>query len=206
VAEGIARAGSTLRGHLTHGASRVGASVQAGLGKVERALDDPSAEIAGELREQADLPELVADSPLASLAVRLDREADLWRTVALRQQERSAWTGRLTIVGAMAALIGAIALAAIGGFRALLGGGVVGAPPLLLGVSAAILALGTLCTAFVLERSRRGQLEIARSALLRADLAEARLHRIAAVAELRTASPDRYADALAALERDVRNA
>jgi hypothetical protein len=204
VAEEIARVGGALRGRIAPVASRVGASVQAGIGRVEQALEEPGGEIGAEILERADLPELQGEAPLVSLAIRLDREADLWRKVALRQLERSAWAGRLAVMSAVVALVGELALAAIGGFRALFGGGLAAAPPLLLAVSAAILALGTFCAAWALGRARQSQLEIARSALARADLAEVRLHRVAALLELRVAHPERYVEALEALEGELR--
>jgi hypothetical protein len=76
----------------------------------------------------------------------------------------------------------------------------------LLAVSAAIVAVGALVAAWALHQGRRVQLELARAALMRADLAEARLHRVAALLELRAASPERYVEALEGLERDVRDA
>ncbi|MCC6559186.1 MAG: hypothetical protein IT372_40185 [Polyangiaceae bacterium] len=202
VADEIARVGGALRGHLAKGASRVGASVQAGLGRVGDALEDPG-EGSQALMERADLPELHGEAPLVSRAMRLDREADLWRGVALRQLERAAWTGRLIVIGGAVALLGEVALAAIGGFRALFGGALAAAPPLLLGISAAILALGTVCAAWALSRGRQSQIEIARSALVRADLAELRLHRVACLLELRASSPERYTEAIERLEREV---
>ena len=202
VAGEIARVGSALRGRLSPVASRVGASVQAGLGRVGEALEDPGGELGAALLERADLTELHGEAPLVSLAMRLDREADLWRGVALRQLERAAWAGRLAVIGAAVGLLGEIALAAIGGFRALFGGEIAGAE--LLGASAAILALGMICAGWALARGRQSQLEIARSALMRADLAEVRLHRVAALLELRSVDPARYGEALGTLEADLR--
>jgi hypothetical protein len=61
-----------------------------------------------------------------------------------------------------------------------------------------------ICAGWALARGRQSQLEIARSALMRADLAEVRLHRVAALLELRAVDPARYGEALGTLEADLR--
>jgi hypothetical protein len=206
MAEDLARAGRALRGRVEPVAKQVGASVEAGLERVGRALDDPAGALGAELLERADLPELAGEAPLVSLAVRLDREADLWRGVAFRHLERAAWAGRLVVVGGVVTLIAELSLGAIGGFRALFGGELAAGPPVLLAVSAGIVALGALGAAWALSQGRRAQLELARAALVRADLAEVRLHRVAALLELRAAGPERYVEALGGLERELRDA
>jgi hypothetical protein len=88
----------------------------------------------------------------------------------------------------------------------LFGGELAAGPPVLLAVSAGIVALGALGAAWALSQGRRAQLELARAALVRADLAEVRLHRVAALLELRAAGPERYVEALGGLERELRDA
>jgi hypothetical protein len=68
-------------------------------------------------------------------------------------------------------------------------------------------ALLVLAAAFALGRAstriRAGLAMGAREALARADLAEARLHRVAALLELRRADPEAFRTALRELEKDM---
>jgi len=188
-------------------ASAVGARVRLGLGKVGDALrEGEQSAMPAELLSQADLPELAHDDALASLARRLDREADFWRSVAMRQLGRAAWTERLGVSGSLLLLIGAVVLAAIAAFRALVATQGGGATAMLLGVGLGVLLLAALAIGRLSSRLRQGQLEAAREGLLRADLAEMRLHRIALLLELRTTGRDGYLAALSELEADVRSA
>ena len=190
-------------GSLAPVVTRVGASVRAGIGQVGNALEDPSHAITAELLQQTNLPQLDGKDPLSSLAVRLDQEADLWRGIALRQIARAAWTERITMGGAILAFAGEAALGGVGGFRALFTSSTA-STPIVLGVAAVVIALGAITIACVAAVVRRGQLAIGRDALDRADCAEARLRRIAALMEIRGLDPGAYVADLRDLERDDR--
>lgn len=188
-------------------ADAVGTRVRAGLGKVGDALRvDEAASLPAELLSQADLPDIAADDALASLALRIDREADFWRGVAMRQLARAAWTERLGVTGSLLLLIGGVVLAAIAAFRALFATEGGSATAMLLGVGIGVLLVASLAVGRLLARLRQGQMDAVRDALTRADLAEVRLHRIALLMELRSAARDGYVAALEGLEADVRTA
>jgi hypothetical protein len=198
--------GAAIKGGIAPVTDRVGSAMRSGLGSVEHALEDPTGAMHEELREQADLPEIEGEDPLASTGLRLDREADLWRGVAMRQLARAAWMDRLAITSAVVVLIGEIVLASVAGFRALFASEAVSAVSVLLGVGALLLIAGTTVISRAAGRVRESQLEVARGALARADLAELRLHRLAALMELRKTDRDAYLAALRGLEADVRRA
>lgn len=190
-------------------ASAMGAQVRRGLGKVGDALRadaGEAAQIPAELLLQADLPELSGDDALASLAKRLDSEADFWRAVAMRQLARAAWTERIGVTGSLLLLVGGVVLAAIAAFRALFAtaGGV--STAMLVGVGLGVLLVASVAVGQLSSRLRRGQIEAVRDALVRADLAETRLHRIALLMEMRAGAREGYVAALAELEADVRKA
>ena len=206
VLDEVSSAGRAIGGRIAPAAREVGARMEAGLTRVGEALSDPGQRMGAELLERADLPEIGGDSPLESLTLRLDREADLWRGVAFRHLERAAWAGRLVVMSGVAALLGTLALAAIGGFRALFGGALTAGPPAMLALAAGIVAAGALVAAWTLGQGRRAQVELGNAALMRSDLAEARLHRVAALLELRESQPEKYAAALSALESEMREA
>lgn len=190
-------------------ATAVGARVRAGLDKVGGALRaeaDEAAQMPAELLSQADLPELSQADALASLAKRLDSEADFWRAVAMRQLARAAWTERLGVTGSLLLLIGGVVLAAIAAFRALFATAGGSATAMLVGVGLAVLLVAAVAVGRLSSKLRQGQIEAVRDALSRADLAEMRLHRIAILMEMRTAARDGYVAALSGLEGDVRNA
>ena len=186
-------------------ADAVGVRVRAGLGKVGDALRvDDSAAIPAELLSQADLPDIAQDDALASLARRLDREADFWRGVAMRQLARAAWTERIGVTGSLLLLVGGVVLAAIAAFRALFASEGGSATAMLLGVGIGVLLVASIAVGRLLARLRQGQMEAVKDALARADLSEMRLHRIALLMELRSAAKDGYVAALEGLEADVR--
>jgi hypothetical protein len=185
------------------------AGVRKGLGKVGDALRadaDLAAQIPAELLSQADLPELSEADALTSLAKRLDSEADFWRAVAMRQLARAAWTERLGVTGSLVLLIGGVVLAAIAAFRALFATEGGSATAMLLGVGLGVLLVAAIAVGRLASSLRRGQVEAVRDALVRADLAEMRLHRIALLLEMRAAARDGYVAALSDLEADVRRA
>lgn len=185
-------------------AGRVGDAVRSGVGRVERALDDPAKSLTDDLLEQANLPEIAPDDPLVSLGIRLDREADFWRAVAMRQLTRAAWMDRLSVSSTVILLIGVILLASIGAFRALVASDAAVQVAILLGVSAFLLLVGAITIQRTTTKVRQGQLDVARDALNRSDLAESRLHRLAALIEMRASDTEGFRTALRELESDMR--
>lgn len=197
--------GAKMKANVMPAAGAAVAGMRAGLGKMGDALrGDDAGAVPAELLSQADLPELSQGDALASLALRLDREADFWRGVAMRQLARAAWTERLGVAGSLLLLIGGIVLAAIAAFRALFATAGGTATAMLLGVGLVVLVVAALAIGSLSSRLRRGQLEAVKEALVRTDLAEMRLHRVALLMELRGAGHDSYLAALSGLEADVR--
>lgn len=186
-----------------------GERVRDGLGKVGEALRadaGDAGQIHAALLAQADLPELAQADALASLAKRLDSEADFWRAVAMRQLARAAWTERLGVTASLLLLIGGVVLAAIAAFRALFATAGGSATAMLIGVGLGVLLVAAIAVGRLAARLRQGQMDAVRDALVRADMAEVRLHRIALLMEMRAAARESYAAALAELEADVRKA
>lgn len=196
--------GAAVQNGIGPVADRVGDAVRSGVGTVERALDDPAKSLAAEMLEQAKLPEIAGEDSLVSLGIRLDREADFWRGLALRQLSRAAWMERLSISSTIVLLIGVVVLASIGAFRALVASDAAVHVAILLGASAVLLVLGAATIQRATAKVRQGQLEVAREALTRSDLSEARLHRLAALLEMRASDPEGYRTALRELEADMR--
>ncbi|MRG92759.1 hypothetical protein [Polyangium spumosum] len=196
--------GAAIEGRVGPAADRAARAVKSGAGTALRALEDPTAAQVSEILAQADLPALAGEDPLSELALRLDREADLHRGIAMRQLARAAWMDRLGAIGVVVALVGIVVLASIAGFRALFAPDGALHVSLLLGVGALLLLLGASATFRATSRIRGSQAQSAREALARADLAEARLHRVAALLALRELDPEAYAATIRDLERDMR--
>lgn len=200
----LGEVGSAVQTGLAPVAGRVGDAVRSGVGSVERALDDPAKSLGNEMIEQANLPEIAGDDPLVSLGIRLDREADFWRGLAMRQLTRAAWMDRLSISSTVVLLVGVVLLASIAAFRALVASDAAIQVTILLGVSALLLVIGAITIQRATTKVRLGQLDVARDALARSDLAESRLHRLAALIEMRASDPEGYRTALRELESDMR--
>lgn len=150
---------------------------------------------------QADLPELraLADGgdPIEDLARRADREADFFRTIAVRTLRPGPGRALALLAGAVA-LLGGTVMAIAAGVRAFFGAGIGETP----GAEAAALALmlGMAATVGLLvERERHAR---AHAALARAELAERRIERAAGILALRAADPKRFVDALTRIERE----
>ena len=182
------------------------AAVENGADAIYFGLERFNARMRAKNFTQADLPELSGDDALASLAKRLDSEADFWRAVAMRQLARAAWTERIGVTGALLLLVGGVVLAAIAAFRALFATAGGASTAMLVGVGLGVLLVASIAVGQLSARLRRGQVEAVRDALVRADLAETRLHRIALLMEMRAAAREGYVAALAELEGDVRKA
>lgn len=174
-----------------------------GFDRAKAALDSPAAPELEALYENTNLPPLVATDPIGSLAVRLDGEADLWRSLALRFFARAAWADRITQAAGVLAGLGAVALAVIAGVGALFGAGDVESRLGLMAGSLGALGAGAVLVTWISGTIRRAQRELAREAMLRADLAELRLHRVGALVALLQADPDAGKQALMRFERDV---
>lgn len=203
--------GSAIQGSVAPVAERMGAAFERGVSGVGRALEDPADGGGGELLRQADLPELDGGNPMSSLGLRLDREADLWRSVAMRQLARAAWMDRIAISTSVVSMVGVMVLAAIAAFRALFvsassaalaiqGLGVA----LLLLVGALLVLVGSWRLTRAAAQIRAGQIAVAREALARADVGELRLQRLAVLLETRGADPESYRAALRQLETEIR--
>jgi hypothetical protein len=101
-------------------------------------------------------------------------------------------------------LVGVVLLASIAAFRALVASDAAVQVTILLGVSALLLVIGAITIQRATTKVRLGQLDVARDALARSDLAESRLHRLAALIEMRASDPEGYRTALRELESDMR--
>lgn len=148
-----------------------------------------------------DLPELAVEGPLASLSVRLDREADLLRSVALRELARVAWMERLALIVVVVAFVGEIVVAGAATLSAVAGLGSEGRTGLL-ALAAIVLAGAAGGAAAVVAKSRTAHRGLALEALARARAVEERIGRVAIALEWRASGPALFQDALARLERE----
>lgn len=183
-------AGSVLEG-LGHGLDRAGA-----------ALATPDAAELTSLLAAVDLPELAAEGPLGAIALRLDREADLFRNVALRELSRIGWVERIAQTMVVIAAACEVAVAATAVVLAVFGGPVEGRIGLLL-LAATIVGVAGLSVVWSATRTRVAHAKLADDALGRARALEERLFRVGLTMEWKSAGPTLYQDALARLERDV---
>jgi hypothetical protein len=194
---------ASVRDAIRGGAERVSGQLSEGFERAKAAFDAPSAPELEALYTKTELPELVASDPIGSLAVRLDGEADLWRSLALRAFARAAWADRITQGTGVVVGIGAVALAVVSSLGALFGAAG-GLDRLLLTACAlGALAAGAVLVTWISGTIRRAQRDLAREAMMRADLAELRLHRIGVVTALLAMEPEAGRQALGRLERDV---
>lgn len=152
---------------------------------------------------RSDLPELMGDDPVAALGVRLDREADLWRSLALGEIARATFVGRVVLTTAILAFVGTVGLSIVGWAGAALGPGDAAARALLAGAGVLALAVGAAIVAWIGASIRTAHQRAARDAFARADHAELRLHRVAVVLALLRAGDGSANDALRRLERDT---
>jgi hypothetical protein len=197
------RSASELLEHTREHVSRAASRIGEGLRRASDALVAPAAGDVEGLLSSADLPELDSPDPLNALSRRLDREADLWRALALRALARAGWADRFTQATAVLAALGCVALAVVAAVSGLFAPGNPGARSLLLLTGGAVLVAGSTVVAWSAAGVRRAQHSIARDANRRADLAELRLHRIGAILATRQLVPEQLPEALARLEHDV---
>jgi hypothetical protein len=170
-----------------------------GLSEADAALAVPTNADHAPLLAATDLPELPKDGPLGGIGVRLDREADLLRSIALRELTRSAWMERLMLIVVLATAVAEAGVAACATVSALLGtiegrGG-------LFALAAIVLAGSAGGVAAVVSRSRVAHRAVADDALTRARVIEERIFRVALAMEWRASGATLYQDALARLER-----
>ncbi len=184
---------SSARGGLRDAVS----GARGGLREAERRLDDEQRRWDARAEEAA-LPDVHGNDPIEDLAVRIDRESDYWRTFAVRSLRPGA-ARNLAIAGAVLALASGLALGTLGTIAAIFGSAGPGRSSLVTAGGVAVCAVVACVLGIV---SERGRILAAREALLRADHAERRLERIAAILALRAASPAKYAEALTRLERE----
>ncbi len=184
-------------------ADRVADRVGAGMSRAALALQTPENADVGELVKETDLPAIQGLDTVSELAARLDREADLWRNLAMREFSRQSWMSKVTQVVAIGVLVVEVALAVMAATSALFGGAGAASRALLFGVAGLVVTAGALVVAMVTSASARASRDVARSALARADLAELRLHRLGIALAWRTTTPELYQEALARLERDM---
>lgn len=192
--------GQGLRAVVEEGAGEALEQLGQGLREAQRALAAPEATDLAPLLPHADLPELGGTDPLAALGVRLDREGDLWRSLALRGLGRIAWVDRTTQGVAVAAAVGEVAIAAVAAMSAVLGAEHAGARAVLFGIAAVVVMVGASVVAVVARGIRSTQKELADSALARAEAVEHRLARLAIVLEWKRSDAALYQDALARFE------
>lgn len=163
-----------------------------------QALSGPEGADLAALLPATDLPELPQNGALGSLGVRLDREADLYRNVALRELGRVAWIDRVTMTVVVLAFVGEAALAGAAGFSAIVGategrGGLFALAAVILGGSAAGVAA-------LVASSRRMHRDLASHALERSRSIEDRIAELAITMAWREAEGPLVQEGLARLE------
>lgn len=192
-----------VRRAIEHGASEVAAVIGRGMRRATEMVGAPTSTEVESLTTESDLPELGANADtLGALALRLDREGDFWRALALKAMGRAAWADRTTHGASVIAAVGCAVLAGVAGMQALFGGGT-WQKAVMMGAGTIALLAGAAVVGAAGSVTRRAQREISREALARADLVELRLHRVAVVLAVKKDDSGGYAEALRRLEREV---
>jgi len=135
--------------------------------------------------------------------VRLDREADLYRNVALRELGRVAWIDRLTLIVTVVAFVGEAAIAAAVAFTAIVGA--LEGRGSMFALAAIILGAAPAGVAAIVASSRRLHRDLADDALARSRSIEDRIFQLGLVMEWRTTEAPLFQDALARLEGRTRS-
>jgi hypothetical protein len=148
--------------------------------------------------DEAALPDVLGKDPMGDLATRVERESDYWRTFAVRSLRPGA-ARNLGIAGAVLALVSGLLLGTLGALAAIFGSEGPGLSALVTAAGVAVCAIVACALGVV---SERGRMNAAREALVRADQAERRLERVAAILALKAASPAKFVEALSRLERE----
>ena len=149
------------------------------------------------VEHDARLPEVGGQDPVFDLALRLDREADFWRSFAVMRL-RPGLPRALAAAAAVVGLGAGASLGVLGGVRGLVSDGSSSAVLMAAALAVAAGVAGALLAAAWLHT---GAVSAARDALARAEQAERRLQRVVAVLALRQTSEAAYLDALIRLER-----
>lgn len=171
--------------------------VRGGIREAERRLGDEE-KAWNERADQAALPDVGGVTPMVDLAIRIDRESDYWRTFAVRNMRPGA-ARNLAIAGAALALASGLALGTLATLAAIFGSE---GPAEASMSTAAGVALCAVVASVLGVVSERGRVRAAQEALARADHAERRLERVAAILALQQASEAKYVEALTRLERE----
>jgi len=166
------------------------------LGEAEAALAAPEAANLAPLLGAVDLPEVQGEGPLGALSVRLDREADLLRGIALRELARVSWIGKIAQTIVVAAGVAEI-LVGLG--AAMSSGGQFLLAAFVIAGAAGVVALAA-------QVSRKAHASLAHDALERARTIEDRIFRLAIAMEWRAGDRGLYQEALARLEGTVSSA
>lgn len=188
---------------LEEGAREAFDKLEEGVGKASNALATPESADVGALVAATDLPSVASasDGPLGMLAERLDREADLHRSVALRELTRVAWMSRVMQSVVVVAVVVEIVIAGTV-MTIAWGGNVVDGRGAMLALAALIVGGAAGGAAMVSARMRRAHVEIANDALARARTVEEKLFRVALAQQWRSEGSVHFQDALARLEGD----
>lgn len=199
VAEVLEETATEAAETLEEGAKGALTRLERGVAKANRALAAPEGADLAPLLVATDLPELATSGALGSLGTRLDREADLYRNVALRELGRVAWIDRVTLTLIVVAFLGEGAIATTATLSALAGaiegrGG-------LFALAATILAVAGAGVAALVASSRRMHRALATEAIERSRAIEESLFQLAVVMEWRGTEAPLFQDALARLER-----
>jgi hypothetical protein len=171
--------------------------VRSGLRDAEKRLEEEAKAWDARAAEAA-LPDVGGTTPMADLAIRIDRESDYWRTFAVRNLRPGA-ARNLAVAGAALALASGLAMGTLATLAAIFGSE---GPADASIETAAGVALCAVVACVLGVVSERGRVMAAREALARADHAERRLERVAAILALKTASEAKYVEALTRLERE----
>lgn len=183
--------------------SGIGQGLERGFDRAGAALATPESADVTALLASVDLPELASDGPLGAIALRLDREADLFRGVALRELARVGWVSRIAQTMVVVAAASEILVASCAVILAVFGGSAGDGRIGLLFLAACVVGAAGIGAAFSASRMRTTHAKLADEALDRARVIEDRLFRVGLAMEWKTAGATLFQDALARLERDV---
>ncbi|MBX7194562.1 MAG: hypothetical protein K1X94_21070 [Sandaracinaceae bacterium] len=171
-------------------ATAVGSGMKKGLASAKAQIDRASEHVEAEnqrwetRKEQTDMPGIGATDPLGDLAIRLDRQADFFRELAIDAMRpgvvRGAMIGLVVVLALVTAGLGVVAI-----FRAFSGDGAIEGLAALAGAVGAA-GLSTGLVGLIVERGRAA---VAHEALSRAEQAEARLCRVAELIALEKHDP-----------------
>lgn len=164
-------------------ATAVGSGMKKGLASAKAQIDRASDRLEAEdqeweqRRERTDMPGIGASDPLGDLAIRLDRQADFFRELAVDAMRPGIVRGAMiALVITLSVITVAVGLTVIG--RAFFGGESVEAVEGLLELMGGVAAVG-IATGIVGWLVERGRASVAHEALSRADQVEDRLCRVA---------------------------